>query len=108
MTMDSFLQAVENFRSLIENWGITNEALWTAGAIAAILFIVSLREVLAWFLKIQTIAEDLRHLRKEVRDLKQYMVVAREMSEIASQTEAAPVAVAATKEASDKRFPFDH
>ena len=116
MNIDSVLLAIESFRSTIENWGISSEGLWIAGGLAALLFIVSLREVLTWFLKIQSLAEDLRSLRMEVRDLKQFMQVAREVTEIAEKNQtlgvervAAPaMPVAANEEAPVKRFPFDH
>lgn len=116
MSIDSVLLAIENFRSMIEQWGVSQEALWIAGGIAAILLIVSLREVLTWFLKIQTLTEDLRALRREVKDLKRFMEVAREVNDIVvakKAEEAASVAVitAATEDigkAPSKRFPFDH
>jgi len=116
MSIDSVLLAIENFRSLIEKWGISNEALWVAGGLALVLLFFSLREVLTWFLKIQTLAEDLRSLRREVRDLKQYMEVAREVHEIAMNqkagetTESVIVAQAAAEEekAPVRRFPFDN
>lgn len=116
MTIDTVLLAIENFRSMIEKWGISGEALWVAGAIALVLFVFSLREVMTWFLKIQAIAEDLRALRKEVKDLKQFMTVAREVNEIvmsqkadeAAMTAAAAPAAAETEKAPSKRFPFDH
>ncbi len=113
MSIDSLLITIENFRSTIENWGLSTEALWLAGAVAFVVFLFSLREVLSWFLKIQSLAEDLRVLRGEVRDLKKYMEVAREVNEIVVKTQeeglinpSQPASLQA--EALAKRFPFDH
>jgi hypothetical protein len=115
MSIDSVLVAVENLRSLIEKWGVSNEALWVAGAAALVLLFFSLREVLTWFLKIQNLAEEMRSLRREVKDLKKFMEVAREVHEIAmnqktdSSTEAmiAPIAEEEGK-TPGRRFPFDN
>ena len=65
MSIDSILVAIENLRSLIEKWGISSEALWVAGAVALVLLFFSLREVLTWFLKIQTLAEEMRKKNRE-------------------------------------------
>lgn len=115
MSIDSVLLVIEKFRSMIEQWGISQEALWIAGGIAAILLVISLREVLTWFLKIQTLTEDLRSLRREVKDLKRFMEVAREVNEIVMNKkveESVPTAVIEPAEdlgkAPTKRFPFDH
>ncbi|MGE3760457.1 MAG: hypothetical protein AB7H97_22015 [Pseudobdellovibrionaceae bacterium] len=115
MSIDSVLLAIENFRSQIEQWGISNEALWIAGVVAAILLVISLREVLTWFLKIQTLTEDLRALRREVKDLKRFMEVAREVKEIVMNQKndgVSPAVIEASPEetgkAPAKRFPFDH
>jgi hypothetical protein len=107
MNMDTVLKIVENLRSSIENWGITNEGLWVAGALALIIFVFSLREVLTWFLKIQTIAEDIRYIRREIKDLKQFMQVEREVHEIAMKAQEAN-AIPETQEAPSKRFPLDN
>lgn len=99
---------------MIEQWGISQEALWIAGGIAAVLLVFSLREVLTWFLKIQTLTEDLRSLRREVKDLKRFMEVAREVNEIVMNKKAEENVPTAVIESADlgkapaKRFPFDH
>lgn len=115
MSIDSALVTIEYLRSLIEKWGISNEALWVAGAVALVLIFFSLREVLTWFLKIQSLAEEMRGLRREVKDLKKFMEVAREVHEIAmSQKTGAPaepmIAPISEEEgkAPGRRFPFDN
>ena len=115
MSIDSVLVAIENLRSLIEKWGVSSEALWAAGAVALVLLFFSLREVLTWFLKIQGLAEEMRALRREVKDLKKFMEVAREVHEMAmnQKTDAATEAVIippADEEGKTpgRRFPFDN
>lgn len=115
MSIDSVLVAIENLRSLIEKWGISSEALWVAGAVALVLLFFSLREVLTWFLKIQTLAEEMRSLRREVKDLKKFMEVAREVHEIVMnqkmEASAEPMIAPITEEEGKtpgRRFPFDN
>lgn len=115
MSIESALVTIEYMRSLIEKWGISHEALWVAGAIALVLIFFSLREVLTWFLKIQNLAEEMRGLRREVKDLKKFMEVAREVHEIAMNQKANPTVepmIAPMTEddgkAPGRRFPFDN
>jgi len=68
INVDEILQMVQDFRSQLEVMGITNQGLWAVAGIAAILFILSLREVMTWFFRIN-------HVRAEVRALRSQMAV---------------------------------
>jgi hypothetical protein len=66
INLDEILQLIQDFRSQLELWGVNSEALWVVGGLAALLFILSLREVATWYFRINLVREEVRELRAQM------------------------------------------
>ena len=73
MNLDDILQLVQDFRSQLEVWGVTSEALMVVGGIAALFFILSLREVTTWFFRVNQVRDEVRELRSQLIDLQRVL-----------------------------------
>jgi hypothetical protein len=69
MNIEDVLQRLQDFRSQLSDWGITNGMLWTIAGVAAVLFLLSVREVVCWFFRIHALRDEVRGLRKQLADL---------------------------------------
>lgn len=79
MNIDDILRIIQDFRSNLDTWGVTNESLWGAGALAVVLFIFSLREVLSWYLRVQQVRDEVQALRVQVTDMQKMLIDTREL-----------------------------
>ncbi len=70
MTIEMWLDTIQNIRSTIEQWGVTSETLIAVALLATVMFIFSLREVLTWFMRIGPLKEEISSLRQEIVELK--------------------------------------
>ena len=68
--LESVLTWISDLRSQLGDWGVTNQALIAAAVVASIFALLSLREVLLWFLKIEHLRGEVKALRSEIRGLK--------------------------------------
>ena len=66
MNIEDALLTVQDFRSKLELWGVTNQALWVAAGVATILFFISLREVTCWYFRIYRVRDDIRSLQAQI------------------------------------------
>jgi hypothetical protein len=73
MPVDQILQAVQDFRAHLTQWGINSTWLWIIGGLAALFFMMSLREVAGWFLRIHQMRNEMRALRLQISEL-QHMI----------------------------------
>lgn len=69
MNLDQVLQTVQDFRSQLEVWGVSSQALWFVGTAAALLFVFSLREVACWYFRIHQVQGEIRELRGQMMEL---------------------------------------
>jgi hypothetical protein len=63
---DAILQLIQDFRSQLDTWGVNSETLMVVGGIAALLFILSLREVATWYFRINQVRDEVRELRAQL------------------------------------------
>jgi hypothetical protein len=66
MDIDKVLQTIQDIRSQLEVLGVTNQGLWFVGGAAALLFVLSLREVIAWYFKVNQVRDEVRELRSQM------------------------------------------
>jgi hypothetical protein len=78
VNIDDILQLIQDFRSQLEVWGVNSEALMVVGGIAALLFILSLREVTTWFFRVNQVRDEVRKLRAQMLELQQILVETRD------------------------------
>jgi len=77
--VDEVLQRVQDLRSQLEVMGITSQGLWAVGAIAALLFIFSLREVLTWYFRMNLVRDEVRELRAQLVIMNRAIMETRDM-----------------------------
>lgn len=70
MDIGALLKDIQDFRSQIDQWGVTAETLIAVAFLALVMFVFSLREVLTWFLRVNTLREEMRDLKNEISELK--------------------------------------
>jgi hypothetical protein len=68
--LESVLTWIADLRAQLGDWGVTNSVLIAAAVVATIFALLSLREVLLWFLKIEHLRGEVKALRSEIRALK--------------------------------------
>ena len=66
LNMDSILQTIQDLRSQLEVWGINSESLMVMGGIAAVLFVLSLREVATWYFRVNQVRDEVNSLRAQI------------------------------------------
>lgn len=113
MNWDNALQMIQEFRSQLDIWGVTNSGLLVAGGIAALLFLFSLREVATWFFRIHQVRSEVRELRAQMMAMQQTLEETRDLlSQTALENEAEVPKkkdiVLKPEGTSGARFRFDH
>lgn len=71
MSAEKWIEALnylQEFRSQLEVWGVTNEFLFIVASISGIIFLFSLREVLGWFLRVPHLRSEIRSLNKQLAE----------------------------------------
>lgn len=107
MNIDQVLQAVQDFRSQLEVWGITSEALWFVAVFASLLFALSLREVAGWYFRIHKMRDELHELRQQMAVMQEAQEEALELlTNLQPQTPQA--AATKTEPANSTVFRLDH
>src|SRR6266403_1832534 len=66
INLDEVLQLIQDFRSQLDVWGVNSEGLWLVGGVAALLFILSLREVATWYFRVNQVRDEVRELRGQM------------------------------------------
>lgn len=66
MNLADLLQIIQGLRAQLENMGITAQSLWIALAVALVFFVLSLREVASWYLRVSQVRSEVRALRAEL------------------------------------------
>jgi hypothetical protein len=113
MNFADILQAIQDVRAQIDTLGITTRELWIAGGIALVLFILSLREVLAWYLRISQVRGEVRDLRAQMLTMQatlnetRNLLLAQNTESEEPKDEGAKRKTAPKSEAAS-RFRFDH
>jgi hypothetical protein len=68
MTVFEILRDIQEARARVELWGVNVRMLAIIAGVAFIVFMISLREILAWYLKINALRRELRELREELAE----------------------------------------
>lgn len=109
MTIEYILDAIQNFRSALDQWGVTAETLIAVAFLAGILFVLSLREVMTWFLRVHTVRDEVRGLRAEIAELKSMLASRPSVIEIEAPAPGIqPEAQKKDDEKPAKAFRLDH
>ncbi len=103
MNVEQALQWIQNFRSQLEAWGVTNGTLMLVAAVAGIVFFFSFREVACWYFRISRLRDEVQSLRMQIETLQQTLdksgtLSAEEDASAESQQNAA----------TPNKFRFDH
>jgi hypothetical protein len=69
MSISESAQALQDFRSQLEVWGVTTQGLIAIALIAFFFFLLSAREVVGWFLKTSGVRDEVRELRGQIDQL---------------------------------------
>lgn len=67
--MAIIFDVLQGFRALIDRWGITADSLWIVAVVAGLFCILSLREVMGWFFRVNHLREEIRQMRAENKAL---------------------------------------
>lgn len=63
------LNYIQQFRTQLENWGITQQVLIGIGLVCTIVLLVSLREVAGWVLRVPHMRKEIHSLRLQVTEM---------------------------------------
>lgn len=64
------LNDVQDIRAALETWGITYEVLICIGISALALFLISLREIVVWYLRISQMQDQLAKMSRQLAEIK--------------------------------------
>lgn len=106
--MNSVLSTVANFRSTLEDLGVTTQMLLIAAVVSSLISLLSLREILIWFLKLNSLKDEVGKLRLEVRELRNSMENMQSLLINHSAQEKPTTPGAKTASADAPAFRFDH
>lgn len=79
MNAESNLKSIDDLRAWLESMGVTTQGLLIVAAVAALLFVLSLREVLSWYLKVQHMRSEIRAMSAQVSEMQKSLEQMREM-----------------------------
>jgi len=121
MKANDILKGLQELRTTLDAWGVTNLALWITGFVALTIFILSAREVLTWFFHLTDMRREIRQVKEELRELQGLVLEAKSIlletssrevkavEAIRDQLESAQdVESEAEGKKSAPRFRFDH
>jgi biopolymer transport protein ExbB/TolQ len=105
------LDQIQDLRSALETWGITYEILMALGVAAFALFLISLREVVVWYLKISQLQAQMLQMSRQLSQIQSSVDQAR--GPIFKEDKPKEDKPAETKEeaavaAARKKFNLDH
>lgn len=63
------LDEVQDLRSALEQWGVTYEILICLGVSAFALFLISLREIVVWYLRISQLHSQMQKMSQQLNQL---------------------------------------
>ena len=69
MNAESNLKSIDDLRAWLEAMGVTTQGLLIVAAVATLLFVLSLREVLSWYLKVQHLRSEIRAMSAQVSEM---------------------------------------
>ena len=67
MNLETTLASLENAQTQLASSGFSLKTLLAVGAVALLLFFLSLRQVMIWFLNIHRLHGEIRQLRAEIQ-----------------------------------------
>lgn len=73
MNLSVALRTLQDFRSQLEDWGITSGLLILIGTLSAILVFISFREILGWYLKTHLMREEIQDLRRQLEGIQKVL-----------------------------------
>ncbi len=79
MNTDHALLMLQDFRSQLENWGVTPQTLIVTAGVATILLFFSLREVMNWYFRIYKVRAEIAALRAQLEVLQKTLTETREL-----------------------------
>lgn len=97
--------AVQQWRAQLEVWGINYDALLVIGSLAIVLFLISLREIVVWYLRIGQLHEQMRTMHDQliyIRNTLEEAKILIQMPDVSKEKEE-PL-----KAAPGKKFNLDH
>ena len=106
MTIEQALLEIQNLRSQLDQWGVTAEALIAVAFLATVIFVLSLREVGTWFLRVNTLRDEVKGLRRDIADLK--TLIAAKPLVIEEEVEVVAAAKKKDVEKQVRSFKLDH
>ncbi len=63
------LDEIQDLRALLEAWGITYQILIALGAAAFVLFLVSLREIVVWYMRISQLQQQMLNMSRQLTQI---------------------------------------
>jgi hypothetical protein len=63
------LDQIQDLRAHLETWGVTYEILFGLGAAAFALFLISLREIVVWYLRISQLHAQMQQLSRQLSQI---------------------------------------
>jgi len=108
MSIEAILKLIQDSRESIDQWGVTTQTLIAVAFVAGIFFILSLREVMTWFLRVHALRDDVKSLRKDIAELKALINQKPLVIEQDFLEEVVPLDKKKEQETPVKRFPLDH
>jgi hypothetical protein len=73
MNLMLILKMLQDFRSQLENWGVTAGLLVLVGLLSSLLVFISLREILGWYLKTHHLREEVRELNVQLQEMRKVL-----------------------------------
>ena len=64
------LNQIQDLRAALETWGVTYEVLICIGISAFALFLISLREIAVWYLRISAMQDQLIKMSQQLSEIK--------------------------------------
>ncbi|MGE4133022.1 MAG: hypothetical protein AB7F86_15380 [Bdellovibrionales bacterium] len=104
------LEDVQNWRAELSAWGIDYPVLLGIGGLALVLFLMSMREIVVWYLRIYKMQSQLDRLCQQVDGLRQSLDQANSILQSQGFGEIRPAEPEASpaEKAKSKKFSLDH
>jgi len=118
------LDRIQDLRAQLEVWGVTYEILICLGVSALALFLISLREIVVWYLRLSQLQAQMLQMSKQLSQIQNSVgQVQTSVDQVQAQTQAQPQPQAQSQAAggrspvfqdspppddAKKKFTFDH